>query len=94
MNTVTGVLTDAAKYPAALEAALPIPKISTFLKSTAGKLSMIPALPFNIPALPAPPAKVASGSSSLKVESGAGSGGGTNVPISGPLPQVIVTRGM
>jgi hypothetical protein len=98
MNTVSGVLTDAAKYPAALEAALPIPKVSAFLKSTAAKFSSIPAFPFNIPAGPTPPVlpKLGTGAatSKLKVEEQPGSQSSAQVPIQGPLPQVIATRGM
>jgi len=54
---VKGLLIDAAKFPAAIEAKLPegAPVISTMLIDTAGKIPEVPDFPMEIPELPAPP---------------------------------------
>ena len=54
---VKGLLIDAAKFPAAIEAKLPegAPVISTMLIDTAGKIPVVPDFPMEIPELPAPP---------------------------------------
>lgn len=56
-KNIKEVLTDATKFPAAIEAKLPegAPKISTTLTDIAGKIPAIPDFPMEIPALPAPP---------------------------------------
>ena len=57
-KNIKGLLIDAAKYPAAIEAKLPAgaPTISTMLIDTAGMIPAVPDFPMEIPALPAPPA--------------------------------------
>ncbi|GAH79932.1 unnamed protein product, partial [marine sediment metagenome] len=54
---VKGLLIDAAKFPAAVEAKLPegAPVISTMLIDTAVKIPVVPDFPMEIPELPAPP---------------------------------------
>ncbi len=54
---VKGLLIDAAKFPAAVEAKLPegAPVISTMLIDTAGRIPVVPDFPIEIPELPAPP---------------------------------------
>lgn len=53
----TTLLTQAVKYPAAIEEKLPAgaPKISTMLTDTAAKLPVLPDLPVELPDLPAAP---------------------------------------
>ncbi len=56
-KNVKDVLTDATKYPAAIEGRLPegAPKISTTLTDIAGRIPAIPDFPMEIPDLPAVP---------------------------------------
>lgn len=56
-TNIKGLLTDATKFPAAIEAKLPggAPTISTMLSDVAGKIPAIPDFPMEIPELPAPP---------------------------------------
>ena len=56
-KNVKDVLTDATKYPAAIEAKLPegAPKISATLTDIADKIPAIPDFPMEIPDLPAVP---------------------------------------
>ncbi|MBA7576956.1 hypothetical protein ES708_18802 [subsurface metagenome] len=56
-KNIKTLLTDATKYPAAIEAKLPegAPKISTTLTDIAGKIPAIPDFPMEIPDLPAVP---------------------------------------
>jgi len=56
-TNVKGLLIDAAKFPAAVEAKLPegAPVISTMLIDTAGRIPVVPDFPMEIPELPAPP---------------------------------------
>ena len=56
-KNIKEVLTDATKFPAAIEAKLPegAPKVSTMLADAAAKIPAIPDFPMEIPDLPAPP---------------------------------------
>lgn len=56
-TNLKGLLIDATKFPAALEAKLPAgaPVISTMLIDAAGKIPVVPDFPMEIPDLPAPP---------------------------------------
>lgn len=56
-KNIKGLLTDATKFPAAVEAMLPAgaPKVSTILLDAAGQIPMVPDFPIEIPDLPAPP---------------------------------------
>jgi hypothetical protein len=56
-KNIKDVLSDATKFPAAIEAKLPAgaPKLSTMLSDTAGKIPTLPDFPVTIPDLPAPP---------------------------------------
>ena len=57
-KNIQGVLLDATKYPASIEAVLPAgaPKISTMLADAAVQIPAVPDLPIEIPALPDAPA--------------------------------------
>lgn len=57
IKNLKGLLVDASKFPAAIEAKLPegAPKISTTLIDIAGKLPAVPDFPMELPDLPAPP---------------------------------------
>lgn len=69
-KNIKAVLTDATKFPAAVEAMLPegAPKVSTMLLDAADKIPAIPDFPIEIPDLPAPPELPASpiGAAGLK----------------------------
>ena len=56
-KNIKTVLTDATKYPAAVEAKLPAgaPKLSTMLLDAAGMIPAVPDFPMEIPDMPAPP---------------------------------------
>uniref|UniRef100_A0A6M3MBV1 Uncharacterized protein n=1 Tax=viral metagenome TaxID=1070528 RepID=A0A6M3MBV1_9ZZZZ len=56
-KNIKGILTDATKFPAAIEAMLPegAPKVSTMLLDAAGQIPVVPDFPIEIPDLPAPP---------------------------------------
>ena len=56
-KNIKAVLTDATKYPAAVEAKLPAgaPKLSTMLLDAAGMIPAVPDFPMDIPDMPAPP---------------------------------------
>ena len=56
-KNIKAVLTDATKYPAAVEAKLPAgaPKLSTMLLDAAGMIPAVPDFPMEIPDMPAPP---------------------------------------
>lgn len=56
-KNIKGLLTDATKFPAAIEAKLPegAPKLSTMLLDAADKIPAVPDFPMEIPDLPAPP---------------------------------------
>lgn len=56
-KNIKGLLVDATKYPAAIEAKLPegAPKLSTALVDVAGKIPVVPDFPIEIPGLPAVP---------------------------------------
>ena len=57
-KNIKGILLDATKYPATIEAALPAgaPKISTMLTDAANQIPAMPDLPIEIPVLPDAPA--------------------------------------
>ncbi|MBA7468193.1 hypothetical protein ES707_03434 [subsurface metagenome] len=52
-----GLLTQAVKFPEAIEAMLPegVPKVSTMLRDTADQIPAVPDFPMEVPDLPAPP---------------------------------------
>ena len=56
-KNIKGLLLDATKFPAAIEAKLPAgaPKVSTMLVDAAAKIPAVPDFPMEIPDLPAPP---------------------------------------
>ncbi|MHA1812886.1 MAG: hypothetical protein ACTSYX_05555 [Candidatus Thorarchaeota archaeon] len=55
-STINEILADAAKYPRAVENAIPmIPKFSQTMADIAAKVPQTPALPVALPDLPAPP---------------------------------------
>lgn len=56
-NNLAALLTDATKYPAAIEERLPAgaPKISTMLTDAAGQIPALPDFPVEVPDLPAAP---------------------------------------
>ena len=56
-RNIKTLLVDATKFPAAIEAKLPVgaPKLSTMLIDAAGKIPDVPDFPMEIPDLPAPP---------------------------------------
>jgi hypothetical protein len=98
------LLTDATKFPAAIEAKLPegAPKVSTMLADATGRIPEIPDFPMEIPDLPAPP-ELPEAPTGLK---GLGRQYVTGVevtpvrrevipsPAVGVIPEVIVRRGM
>jgi len=57
IKNIKTLLTQATKFPAAVEAKLPegAPKVSTMLLDTAGKIPETPDFPVEIPDLPAAP---------------------------------------
>jgi hypothetical protein len=57
-KNIKGLLIDATKYPAAIEAKLPAgaPKISTMLLNAANQIPTVPDFPMEVPDLPAVPA--------------------------------------
>jgi len=58
LKNLKGLLIDATKFPAAIEAKLPAgaPKVSTMLVDAANKIPAIPDFPMELPDLPAVPA--------------------------------------
>lgn len=56
-TNIKALLLDATKYPAAIEAKLPVgaPAISTMLVNAANQIPVVPDFPIEIPDLPAPP---------------------------------------
>ena len=56
-KNIKGILTDATKFPAAVEAMLPegAPKVSTMLLDATAQIPVVPDFPIEIPDLPAPP---------------------------------------
>lgn len=63
-TNIKALLVDATKFPAAIEAKLPVgaPKISTMLADAAAKIpATVPDFPMEIPDLPAPPELPAGG---------------------------------
>lgn len=113
-NTLEGVLVDATKLPASIETKLPAgaPKLSQALTSIAGAFKALPALPFNLPALPVigvnglpmlnpgGPTRQQLEAAALAARMGrladlpAGTTQQTAERGTGPLPEVIVRRGM
>ncbi len=105
-TNVKGLLLDATKYPAAIEARLPegAPAISATLTDIAGKIPAVPDFPMEIPDLPAVP--------ELPAPPGEGAGlprfvtGARLTPVNrvrreiipspavGVVPEVITRRGM
>lgn len=58
IKNIKGLLTQATKFPAAVEGMLPegVPKVSTMLVDAASKIPAVPDFPMEIPDLPAVPA--------------------------------------
>jgi len=56
-KNIAELLTDAVKYPLAIEAKLPggAPKVSTMLSDVASKLPKVPDFPMEVPDLPGVP---------------------------------------
>lgn len=57
IKNIKTLLSDATKYPAAIEAKLPAgaPKVSTILLDATGKIPVVPDFPMELPDLPAVP---------------------------------------
>ena len=105
-KNIKDVLTDATKFPAAIEGKLPegAPKISTMLADAAAKIPAIPDFPMEIPDLPAPP-EMPGAPAGLRGLGGQRFVTGVEVtpvtrreiipsPAVGVIPEVVTRRGM